>query len=215
MRLVLILSLFLVGCGITSGNPGGPTGDVKDSDLIPYYTRFLNYNKVITHQDVPPAPSLEIKFSDSLGGRVIGLCTWYGNGHRSVQIAKWFWQSHGESAKEQLMFHELGHCLLDRQHNDTMVYSVDANQQVALSVMNSYHLSSSLYEGNYDSYIKELFTCSPLYNPTLCTQPSSLYSARPSSFHDYASQVKEFKATTDDFSLDEGGDITDFHCDEE
>lgn len=46
---------------------------------------------------------------------------------------------------EIVMFHELGHCILGRDHNEE------------LSIMNTYKVQDYIYVMNYSAYISELF----------------------------------------------------------
>jgi hypothetical protein len=48
--------------------------------------------------------------------------------------------------REELMFHELGHCILDRPHTNSRA-----------SIMYPYHLGGSNYMNYYSSYVSELF----------------------------------------------------------
>src|SRR5690606_17670169 len=48
--------------------------------------------------------------------------------------------------REQLMFHELGHCILNRSHTNS-----------TNSIMYPYHLSANYYINHYVNYIAELF----------------------------------------------------------
>ena len=74
---------------------------------------------------------------------------------RIIRINPIFWSTHKDNfaSKEELMYHELGHCILDRGHNDNLL----PNSPIAYSIMNSYHIGPQYYEANYSEYMKELF----------------------------------------------------------
>jgi len=52
--------------------------------------------------------------------RIIGECQNNEEGQRRIHIDKAFWVEYDHFGKEFIIFHELGHCYLDRRHdNDT------------------------------------------------------------------------------------------------
>jgi len=81
----------------------------------------------------------------TLSGNTIGLCQ-LGGGPPTVTIDAEFWDTADADEREVLVFHELGHCLLDRPHVDDH-----------LAIMSSYLLSSSYYAANKTALIDELF----------------------------------------------------------
>lgn len=92
---------------------------------------------------------IEYSFYDSKTTQ-IGFCSIIGN-YKSVSIDNYYWNTSSDLGKEQLVFHELGHCVLKRQHNKEFI----ANHPV--SIMYPLILSDRLYSKYYDSYIEELF----------------------------------------------------------
>ncbi len=49
----------------------------------------------------------------------LGQCKSYSNGSKQIFIDEPYWNRVDEIKREYLVFHELGHCLLDRDHNDS------------------------------------------------------------------------------------------------
>jgi hypothetical protein len=80
----------------------------------------------------------------------------------AVRLNRTYWEgwynAGRKSELEQLMFHELGHCLLNKNHNDSTVAPADSGPgtPIPVSIMNSFHVSASYYEFNYTYYINEL-----------------------------------------------------------
>jgi flagellin-specific chaperone FliS len=73
----------------------------------------------------------------------------------TIKINKRSWVALTEIQKEQLIFHELTHCLLDQDHDD-----------LGLNVMNTHgFIYKQLYVEYYDYFIRRLFLeCrKPLY----------------------------------------------------
>lgn len=73
----------------------------------------------------------------------LGQCKSYSNGSKQVVIDQQFWNRASTLEREYIVFHELGHCILDRDHDD----SRDANGN-CLSIMQS---GDNACEGNYTS----------------------------------------------------------------
>lgn len=84
----------------------------------------------------------------------IGRCLTYENGSRVINIDRVFWNSSTDLEKEFLIFHELGHCLLERSHTN-----IKNQRGVCQSIMNS---GENLCIINYNqntrnTYLDELF----------------------------------------------------------
>jgi len=85
---------------------------------------------------------------------VLGQCKSYSDGSSSVIIDNNFWQNATDSEKEYIVFHELGHCALDRSHNN----SHDENG-VCRSIMQSgeNECNGTFNQNNRKELIDELF----------------------------------------------------------
>jgi len=86
---------------------------------------------------------------------IAGQCQTYENGNKAIVIDKSYWNRVSDLKREFLVFHELGHCVLDRDHLD------DTNTDGScFSIMNSGGAACSL---NYtmltrEALLEELFT---------------------------------------------------------
>lgn len=123
---------------------------VIDSRLKPYFDRF---------EEEATLRGLDLDFTD-LEGRIEELDGLGGQCVRNtalpdqVLIDFVFWTQASEFEKEFIVFHELGHCVLNRSHLETK--NPDGS---CLSIM---HSGSSgcrfIYnEGNREEYLEELF----------------------------------------------------------
>ena len=85
----------------------------------------------------------------------IGQCISYSDGSNDVIVDARNWDQIDEEEKEYVVFHELGHCILKRSHNDTQ----DGNG-VCQSIMQSGEgLCQSRYNlNNRTTMLQELFT---------------------------------------------------------
>lgn len=151
---------------ITPKNPVSYDYDAQELDaethLMQYVDSFVD-RMILAQKDTSSNLTrlnrTSIKFGTNFDPYVIGTCTIYGSGTRIIQINPDFWYGHGTwegspahaSSKEQLMYHELGHCVLNRDHLNT------TTSGIADSIMNSYHLNFSLYLSYYTDYLAELF----------------------------------------------------------
>lgn len=101
-----LLALFLVGCGKPETVKAYTVS--VDANLVPYLDKFT--------QDIGVGTDGISAGFTSLTLPTIGQCLVYDNGVRAIQIDKTYWASANDNQKEQLMFHELGHCAMGLQH---------------------------------------------------------------------------------------------------
>lgn len=75
-----------------------------------------------------------------------------------VTISEQYWLNADIWAREMLLFHELGHCVLQLEHNDAI--NVDGEP---VSLMVSYLSNSYYYEAHRETYLQQLFGHARLY----------------------------------------------------
>lgn len=97
---------------------------------------------------------IEMKFA-KLELPSVGMCYYYQyqDGTRefvNIEIDPDYWQSTSETRKEVLLFHELGHCVLGRDHDEQKVYYT-----VPKSIMYPY-LFEHAYQTYRSYYVEEL-----------------------------------------------------------
>lgn len=149
--------------------------------IVAFYLYSFNVHNVLpfsgVHKDIKPLVELfeqegtlilgrPVKVSDidigfgkadyvneDLGWGTAGIC--FPEGPRLlIIIDKEFWDRAKQPSREELVFHELGHCILNREHrDDAMAYS----EKFPASIMNSYTISPDTYTRFRDHYIVELF----------------------------------------------------------
>lgn len=73
--------------------------------------------------------------------------------NRSIVIDKRRWFELSEAAKEILIYHELGHCELNRMHREDRY-----DNRRPKSIMSANMMQRRFYERYREEYIKELFT---------------------------------------------------------
>lgn len=89
-----------------------------DTELQPYLDRFMAEGKLRQFTPVLDVELLDLRFG-SLEEAVRGQCQLFSDGRRAIVIQPSYWQNATEWQREFLIFHELGHCLLDRRHLET------------------------------------------------------------------------------------------------
>jgi hypothetical protein len=57
-----------------------------------------------------------------------------------------------DADREELIFHEMGHCVLGRAHK-----SIKTAEGIPASIMHPYRISNSVYKEYRDQYLNELF----------------------------------------------------------
>ena len=84
----------------------------------------------------------------------LGQCKSYSDGSKQVAIDLPFWNRASDLEREYVVFHELGHCILGREHSDEK----DANG-ICMSIMQSGDNDcSGIYTSeNRNSLLNELF----------------------------------------------------------
>lgn len=227
MKTILIISCFLLfACKpqektpttspplVTTNNmnPAIDTGFPKFSNRFLSLAASKGYSLTMSN--------LTIQYDASLSGsNILGSCAIYSTPTRKViSINQTYWEqwaNQGRSSEmEQLMFHELSHCLLNRTHKDTTMTSSDNSTSVPTSIMNSYHISRTLYEGNYTYYINELFNINyvgNVYANNSSSFPTGVYASKMEVAQYYSVKLKDQENYVQDQS-DLG--IESFECDQ-
>lgn len=90
----------------------------------------------------------------SFDSSVIGMCYGFLGPYflKSIDLDKEYWDNASFYQKEELLFHELGHCILNRMHDDRMIPSGFPHPY---SIMYPYTFYQYQYHRDY--YIEELF----------------------------------------------------------
>lgn len=110
-------------------------------------------------RDIPDSylTGLTVSFGDveaACNATAIGCCrTFVGSNRRDVTISDNFWQKASDGYKYELIFHELGHCLLDFEHRGVK----DELTGYPTSVMTPMIFSGDYFQTHLNSYMDEFF----------------------------------------------------------
>lgn len=149
----LIPLLLLISCGKSLPDflniKGSP---VKKSKTDPAFSQFVeSFSRQFNVGVKVPIVFKNIK------SRYAGVCLKYSSGYREIQINPTHWKNYSLEQREQLIYHELGHCVLNRGHNDKLM---EANTNCPDSIMRSYMFSineiNNCYVPEYNHYMEEL-----------------------------------------------------------
>lgn len=148
--LIIVVGMVMIGCGKEKTE----TRDLKvhvDSELEQYALEFEQEMGVNTDY-------ISMMFGD-LSGLQMGLCTSWSDGRREITIDKEYWDEQDDLGKEQLMYHELGHCAMNLSHDASLVLDPNTNQNIEASIMNPYFFGDDYNWHSYrDAYKQALKT---------------------------------------------------------
>ena len=221
MRYSLIF-LFLVTLNACAPASKTPSQLNIESQFQPYINNF----KVVAAREGHPVTvdNLIVVLDYTMPGPASAQSSWVlatctsGN-TPTIRVNPIFWNAgYSTSDLEQLMFHELGHCVLGRSHDSSIVRVTDFNDTLPVTIMNPYHMAVFYYNTNHEYYMKELFGAGNLPNVTLLGP--SLYDdspyadAPPSSIKRSSVNAGVAEVTTEGFKYDANGKLTleGLHC---
>lgn len=160
----LIIPLFCMACA------GGPHEHIVQVDpaFNSEYTAFLADGAAVgAHQNVT---DLIVTFGDpSVVGCTdanVGCCSTHDNQTPVITIRQSFWETATDEVRTLVMYHELGHCVLGRVH-DQHTHPGGAyawNPAIAASIMEAQYNGAYLEDSftlYHDDYVKELFGLGP------------------------------------------------------
>jgi len=151
----LFLLTFLLACGEDTDQDIHAVDNHVDARLVGYFESFrADAEKWDIEVDYA---AMNVKgYIENISDRgVAGQCQTYVNGNKAVVFDEAYWNKSANLKKEFLVYHELGHCILGRDHLD------DSNRKGdCKSIMNSGGTSCIL---NYtavtrEAFLEELFT---------------------------------------------------------
>ena len=100
---------------------------------------------------------IPVNFGDTTNDEFDGVCIEYSGGKKEVIVKESWWNSADSLQRKQMIFHELGHCRLGREHNSETIQT-GAGETVKISIMNPVIPASYHYRRYQSGYDEELFT---------------------------------------------------------
>ncbi|MBK8701597.1 MAG: hypothetical protein IPN29_19420 [Saprospiraceae bacterium] len=148
--LMIVFAGFILGC-----NKDGTAEAAIDEALMPYFQKFEEEaNTRGVNFDVVKA-NISGEMVNIAGNNIIAQCTHNSDEPSKVTVDYAYWVNADEFEREFYIFHELGHCYLNRSHLDSKDQSGNC-----ISIM---HSSADACRFIYNSasrklYMDELFT---------------------------------------------------------
>jgi hypothetical protein len=146
--IVTTLALLLVNCQNMNIK-----GYYVAPEIVPYVDSFI-YNAK-TYNVTIVIDNILIDFTNKLEPDEMGECLSAIGLNPIIRINRSAWLKMSDSSKEQLIYHELGHCILNRDHLNT--FGVNGNPYVPVSIMYEYMIYDDIYDYNVVHYYQELF----------------------------------------------------------
>ena|SRR5438105_1597512 len=140
---IILLSVCLLGIGAIK-LPSNRFGVFS-----PYVNRFIQAGQSVG-VDVDMT-AISITFLEELPHDAAGICHM---ATKTVVILEPYWNSINDSEKETLIFHELGHCVLGRQHENN---ALGGYPHSIMYFANTIGEDQIYYKAHRQEYINELF----------------------------------------------------------
>lgn len=151
MKLIISFCFILIGCNsqliaqkIVSIDP------VLDG----YVENFIQIGHLEGHDII--IDNLVLHFTANLGEEILGQCSL--GVTPAILISEYYWDALTEIEKTITVFHELGHCILLRSHDEVEINM--GGYVVPQSVMYPYILEGEIYSTYWKYYTHELFNFS-------------------------------------------------------
>ncbi len=149
----LVCLFLLIACG------RNPTTE-EISELGPYFERFEAASAQFG-RDTSGDHRVILLFGGLKNGE-IGVCEQSPLHSPRVLVDRATWLAHSDDGREAMIFHELGHCLLGRDHKDDLTTMRsplgDRALQTPASLMHSRGVRATTYASDRNYYLKELFS---------------------------------------------------------
>ena len=103
---------------------------------------------------------LVVAFGSTPNLNETGVCEYAENETPRITINQRIWNTLNDYDKQEVMFHELGHCVLKRLHQNGEMMAYNNTVRIAESIMYPYRISGTIYRDNIVHYHNELVDAS-------------------------------------------------------
>lgn len=141
--------VFITLCACNKALPNDPrTISGINSEMLPY----VQYFESLLGRGIGDIPIQFVR----LQGSAVGECVSWSSEYKEIRIDPDYWITLENSTRESLIFHELGHCVLNRDHDTEMM------DYHSLLVPDSYMYPYMFYSDDlsalHNHYLAELFS---------------------------------------------------------
>jgi len=135
---IFIFVLFLSACGRVEYDPA----------FVEHVKSFQKETGIIVE--------LPIVFDSDVDDKYVAVCRKYFYTHTIIKVNPRHWEQLSFYGKEETIYHELGHCVLNRDHDETLTNQSGIGY-IPNSIMYPYIFGDDFYYALYrDHYIQEL-----------------------------------------------------------
>ncbi|MEL7399879.1 MAG: hypothetical protein AAGN35_15855 [Bacteroidota bacterium] len=164
---ILMTSLFLLSCNRSDDDPTA----VEDEQQITEVTAIAGF--INTFIDAGRARNLTVPDDlggitfefRRIGGSTIGYCEYDPARGNHIALDEQYWSGASNQERAVLLFHELGHCFLNRDHDDAVL-----SDGTCKSIMHADESNCLVaYNDHVDRYLDELFATGIVARLTVST----------------------------------------------
>ncbi len=156
MKKVLLLITVLTACGPDTTVRTLPKNIYRP--LAVYVDRF----EQLYHIEIVGNYSMILADLGSEATGIVGECD---TETKRMRFDRVYWNEANDQQREVVVFHELGHCVLNRPHTKASIAGPN-NTAVPASIMYPQVLDTDLYKKNRDYYCQELIANKQSFNLT-------------------------------------------------
>jgi hypothetical protein len=127
----------------------------------PFQDYVSNFEQASAEQGMPlRIVDLILGFGSTPSLNETGVCEWAENETPRIIINARIWNTLNDYDRQEVIFHELGHCVLRRIHQITEMMAYNNTMRIPSSVMYPYRIVGTVYRDNMAHYHGELFDAS-------------------------------------------------------
>lgn len=127
-----------------------------DSTFMPY---VQNFELAAQAEGVSmKITDLIIEFGSTPSMNETGVCEIATNETPKVTINQRIWNTLSNTDRQEVIFHELGHCTLRRRHQEGEIMGFNNTTRIPASIMYPYRIPGTTYQAHIDHYHEELFS---------------------------------------------------------
>jgi hypothetical protein len=145
---IVLVSLLMVGCGKVR----------VDSQFSPYVDAFMSAKGDSTGVTQMRLATISIKFGEVEEKGALGQCHATPFTDPVITVDPDKWNELNDTERTILVFHELGHCELGRNHLEGKMDSITREYPCPKSIMAAIIPTGSCFTDNKDYYLNELFS---------------------------------------------------------
>lgn len=153
-NLVLTMAL-AASCAFTSCAPKEEKHEatLSVSGFEDYVRNSEKAAKEVSAADAVEVTDLIIEFGTLPSANQTGLCEVSGDSTPKITVNEKIWATLDFVSRQQVLFHEMGHCVLHRNHNAEM----DSNMGLPKSMMYPFRINGQIYSQFMEQFHEELF----------------------------------------------------------